>query len=219
MGYQSRDVLHHNCCSTLFFRCSLEPVGLTGQAKPEGNQMAEKVPEKKHKGLVIVNTGEGKGKSTAAFGMMLRAWGRGMRVAAVQFIKGDTSKFGEHMAFEKMGVEVIPAGRGFTWTSHNLDVDAEKARHGWKVASEMILSGNYEVMVLDEITYPLRYGWIEVADVIKVLGRRAPMMHVVLTGRNAPQELVEFADLVTEMDPVKHPYAEQGITAQKGVEY
>ena len=181
--------------------------------------MAEPVRGKKYKGLVIINTGEGKGKSTAAFGMMLRAWGRGMRVAAVQFIKDDTSKFGEHMAFEKMGVEIIPAGRGFTWTSHNLDVDAEKARHGWMVASEMILSGNYDVLVLDEITYPLRYGWIDVADVTDVLGRRAPMMHVVLTGRNAPQKLVEFADLVTEMRPVKHPYAEQGIAAQKGVEY
>lgn len=181
--------------------------------------MVDPVQGKKHKGLVLINTGEGKGKSTAAFGMMLRAWGRGMRVAAVQFIKGDTSKFGEHMAFEKMGVEVIPAGRGFTWTSHDLDVDAEKARHGWKVASGMILSGNYDVMVLDEITYPLRYGWIEVSEVIGVLSRRPSMMHVVLTGRNAPQELVDFADLVTDMRPVKHPYTEQGITAQKGVEY
>lgn len=180
--------------------------------------MPAKRPQKKQKGLVMINTGDGKGKSTAAFGMLLRAWGRDMRVAAVQFIKSETSKFGEHMALEKMGVQVIPAGRGFTWTSHNLDVDAERARHGWKIASEMILSGDYDVFMLDEITYPIRYGWIEAAEVIDTLSRRPEMMHVVLTGRNAPGELVEFADLVTEMKLIKHPYPDQGVTAQKGVE-
>lgn len=181
--------------------------------------MPSKRPQKKHKGLVIINTGEGKGKSTAAFGMLLRAWGRDMNVAAVQFIKSETSKFGEHRALEKMGVQVIPAGRGFTWTSHDLDEDAEKARHGWKTASEMILSGDYDVMMLDEITYPIRYGWIEASEVIETLSKRPEMMHVVLTGRHAPDELVEFADLVTEMKMIKHPYAEQGVTAQKGVEF
>jgi cob(I)alamin adenosyltransferase len=171
------------------------------------------------KGLVIINTGDGKGKSTAAFGLLLRAWGRGMKVGAVQFIKGETSKFGEHMAFAKMGIEIIPAGRGFTWTSHNLDVDAAKARKGWETATEMLLSGNYDVVLLDEVTYPLRYGWLETAEVIGVLRRRPEMTHVVLTGRNAPAELIEYADLVTEMRPIKHPYHEQGIVAQKGVEY
>ena len=181
--------------------------------------MAKTRPPKKHKGLVIINTGDGKGKSTAAFGLLLRAWGRDMKVAAVQFIKSESSKFGEHMALEKMGVEVIPAGRGFTWTSHDLDVDADKARHGWETASRMILSGDYDVMMLDEITYPIRYGWLDVAEVIETLARRPEMMHVVLTGRNAPAKLIEFADLVTEMKLVKHPYSEQGVTAQKGVEY
>jgi cob(I)alamin adenosyltransferase len=171
------------------------------------------------RGLVIVNTGDGKGKSTAAFGMMLRAWGRGMKVAAVQFIKSDTSKFGEHMACEKLGIEITPAGRGFTWTSHDLNVDAEKARRGWEYASEKILSGEYDLFLLDEITYPFHYGWLEVADVIETLRRRPPMTHVILTGRNAPPELTEFADLVTEMRLVKHPYREQGVMAQKGVEY
>lgn len=174
---------------------------------------------KKHKGLVIINTGDGKGKSTAAFGMLLRAWGRDMNVAALQFIKSQTSKYGEHMALEKMGIEVIPAGRGFTWTSHDLDVDAERAKHGWQMASEMILSGDYGVFMLDEITYPIRYGWIEVNDVIDVLSRRPEMMHVILTGRSAQKELIEFADLVTEMRPIKHHYEQQEITAQKGVEY
>lgn len=180
--------------------------------------MAEKRPRKKHKGLVILNTGDGKGKSTAAFGMLTRAWGHGMKVAAVQFIKSETTRFGEHKAFAKMGVEIIPAGRGFTWTSHDLDVDAERAKHGWRTASEMVTSGEYDVLLLDEITYPIRYGWLDVSDVIQTLERRPEMMHVVLTGRNAPRELIEFADLVTEMKIVKHPYGEQGVTAQKGVE-
>ncbi len=168
---------------------------------------------------MIINTGNGKGKSTAAFGMLLRAWGRDMNVAALQFIKSQTSKYGEHMALAKMGVEVIPAGRGFTWTSHDLDVDAERAKHGWKTASEMILSGDYDVFMLDEITYPIRYGWIEVSDVIDTLSKRPENMHVILTGRNAQKELIEFADLVSEMRAIKHPYEEQGVTAQKGVEF
>lgn len=173
----------------------------------------------KEKGLVIISTGDGKGKSTAGFGMLLRAWGRGMKVAAVQFIKSDKSKFGEQMAFEKMGIEIIPSGRGFTWTSHNLDVDAERARNGWKIASEMVLSGEYDVLMLDEITYAVRYGWLEAADIIDVLNRRPPMMHVIITGRSAAPELVEFADLVSEVTPLKHPYTDQGVRAQKGVEY
>ena len=180
--------------------------------------MSNNRPPKKHKGLVIVNTGDGKGKTTAALGMLLRAWGHGMRVAAVQFIKNENTRFGEHHALEKIGIEVVRAGRGFTWTSTDHDVDAGKARHGWEEASTMILSGDYDVLVLDEFTYALRYGWIKVDDVIETLQRRPPMMHVVLTGRSAPPELVEFADLVTDMTPVKHPYSEQGVTAQKGVE-
>ncbi len=175
-------------------------------------------PPKKHKGLVIINTGDGKGKTTAALGMALRAWGHGMRVAMSQFIKNENARFGEHHALENIGIEVVRAGRGFTWTSTDHDVDAEKARHSWKMASEMILSGDYDLFVLDEITYPIRYGWIDVSDVIDTLKQRPPMTHVVLTGRAAPPELVEFADMVTEMSVVKHPYAEQGVTAQKGVE-
>ena len=175
-------------------------------------------PPKKHKGLVILNTGDGKGKSTAGFGMLTRAWGHGMNVAVVQFIKSEQTRYGEHKAFEKMGIEIIPAGRGFTWTSHDLDVDAERARHGWRTATEMILSGKYDVLMLDEITYPIRYGWFEVSDLIETLKSRNEGMHVVLTGRNAPRELIDFADLVTEMKLVKHPYTEQGVTAQRGVE-
>lgn len=181
--------------------------------------MASAAPIIKEKGLVIINTGDGKGKSTAGFGMLVRAWGRGMKVGVVQFIKSDTGKYGEHMAFDKMGIEIIPSGRGFTWTSHDLDEDAEKARNGWKIASEMILSGEYDVLMLDEITYAVRYGWLDSSEIIDVLSRRPELMHVIITGRSAAPELLEFADLVSEVNLVKHPFREQGIRAQKGVEY
>lgn len=181
--------------------------------------VAKPVLKRIRKGLVIINTGNGKGKSTAAFGVMLRAWGRGMKVCAVQFIKSEKVKYGEQMAAEKLGIEMIPAGRGFTWTSKDLSEDAAMARHGWEAAKERILNGGFDVVVLDEVTYPIRYGWLDVNEVLDVLKRRPPMLHIILTGRNAQPELVEYADLVTEMAQVKHPYHDQGIKAQKGVEF
>ena len=179
----------------------------------------EDAPEGVRKGLVIINTGDGKGKSTAAFGVMMRAWGHDMKVTAVQFIKQPKGQYGELMAAEKMGFEITPTGKGFTWESEDLSDDASAARAGWKMASERILSGDYDVVVLDEMTYPIKYGWIDVNDVLDVLKRRSEMLHVVITGRDAPDELVEYADLVTEMRPIKHPYEDQGIKAQKGVEF
>ena len=177
-------------------------------------------PKKRvRKGLVVVNTGDGKGKSTAAFGVMTRAWGRGMKVTVVQFIKQPKMKYGEQMAAEKMNIEMTATGRGFTWTSSDLRDDASLARAGWELASERILSAEYDVVILDELTYPIRYGWIDVDDVIDVLKRRPEMQHVVITGRNAPQELIDYADLVTEIREVKHPYRDQGIKAQKGIEF
>jgi cob(I)alamin adenosyltransferase len=176
-------------------------------------------PGRVRKGLVIVNTGDGKGKSTAAFGLMTRAWGRGMKVTVVQFIKQPKGQYGELLAAEKMGIEITPTGRGFTWESENLNDDASAARAGWNLASERILSGKYDVVILDELTYPIRYGWIDISDVLNVLKRRPEMQHVVITGRGAPDELIEYADLVTEMRAIKHPYADQGIKAQKGVEF
>jgi cob(I)alamin adenosyltransferase len=183
------------------------------------NTTAEKPASRVRKGLVIVNTGDGKGKSTAAFGVMLRAWGRGMRVCAVQFIKSEGSRYGEQMAAEKLGIEMVPAGRGFTWTSRDLSRDAAMARHGWEVARERILSGEFDVVVLDEVTYPVRYGWLSADEVIETLRQRPRMVHVVITGRHADPALVEYADLVTEMRQVKHPYHDQGIKAQKGIEF
>ena len=178
-------------------------------------------PERRlrQKGLVVVNTGMGKGKSTAAFGIMFRAWGRGMKVCAVQFIKNDKSMYGEQMAAEKLGIEMIPSGRGFTWTSKDLAEDASRARNGWRIAKEIIAAGDHDVVVLDEITYPMRYGWIDTAEVVATLQARPPMVHVVLTGRHAPAEIIDAADLVTEMRQVKHPYHDQNIGAQRGIEF
>ncbi|MDA0597269.1 MAG: cob(I)yrinic acid a,c-diamide adenosyltransferase [Chloroflexi bacterium] len=171
------------------------------------------------KGLVVINTGNGKGKTTAGFGMMLRAWGRGMNSMAVQFIKSEKSKYGEQMAAEKIGIEMIPSGRGFSWTSKDLTEDEALAQNGWKIAKEKISSGEYDVIMLDEITYPITWGWIDVDEVLEVIANKPEMLNLIITGRDAHEKLVEVADLVTEMKEIKHPYADQGIPAQKGVEF
>ena len=170
------------------------------------------------KGLVIVNTGKGKGKTTAAMGVLLRAWGRNMNVIMLQFIKHSTANFGEQRAAQKMGVEMRAMGDGFTWRSKDLDQTADLARAHWEDCKEVIAHGGYDVVILDEFTYPMHYGWIPVEDVIETLSNRPEMLHVIITGRNAPEALVEFADLVTEMNVVKHPY-HQGIKAQPGIEF
>jgi cob(I)alamin adenosyltransferase len=175
---------------------------------------------KKKKGLVLVNTGTGKGKSTAAFGVVLRAWGRGLRICVIQFIKAETGKWGEVKAAEKLGLEWHSTGDGFTWLSRDIDETTARAQHGWKLAQEKIASGDYDLIVLDEFTYPLHFGWLDVQQVIAWLKEhKPPMLHLIITGRNAPQELVEFADLVTEMKEIKHPYEEQDIIAQAGIEF
>lgn len=172
------------------------------------------------KGLVIVNTGNGKGKTTAALGILLRAWGRDMRVGGIQFLKHENANYGELRALQRMGVELTPMGDGFTWTSRDLDETQAKAVHGWETAKARIASGEYDVFLLDEFTYALTYGWIDTAEVIEWLRQhKPPMLHLIITGRNAPQALIDFADLVTEMREVKHPFRDQGIRAQKGIEY
>jgi len=176
--------------------------------------------EAKRRGLVIVNTGDGKGKTTAALGILRRAWGRGMRVVMVQWIKHQTANWGEIRAAKKMGVEVVPMGAGFTWIpKKDPDTDARLARAAWALAREKILSDQYDIVILDEITYAFNYGWLDLEEVLEVLRQRPPRLHVVLTGRNAPQKLIDFADLVTEMRLVKHPYRDQGIPAQPGIEF
>ncbi|MGQ9482766.1 cob(I)yrinic acid a,c-diamide adenosyltransferase [Chloroflexus sp.] len=172
------------------------------------------------KGLVIVNTGNGKGKTTAALGVLLRAWGRNMRVGGVQFIKHEQAKFGELRALERMGITLTPLGDGFTWTSRDLDETQARAVHGWEIAKTQIISGNYDVFLLDEFTYVMHYGWVPAAEVVAWLRtNKPPMLHLIITGRYAPAELIEYADLVTEMREVKHPFRDQGIRAQPGIEY
>ena len=171
-----------------------------------------------NKGLLIVNTGTGKGKTTAAMGVLMRAWGRDMNVIMLQFIKHTTANFGEQRAAKKMGIDMVAMGDGFTWRSRDLEQTADLAREHWVGCKEIIEKGEHDVVILDEFTYAMHYGWIPVEEVLEVLRNRPEMMHVIITGRNAPPELVEFADLVTEMTLVKHPYHE-GIKAQPGIEF
>ncbi|MFQ5826930.1 MAG: cob(I)yrinic acid a,c-diamide adenosyltransferase [Dehalococcoidia bacterium] len=170
------------------------------------------------RGLVILNMGAGKGKTTAALGVMMRAWGRGMKVAMYQFIKSRRLRSGEHRAAERMGLLLLPLGRGFTRSSPNPEEDERLARECWARAKEAMGSGEYDIVILDELTYPLSYGWIDLQEVLKTLAGRPPGQHVIITGRQAPEELVEFADLVTEMREVKHPFR-RGIKGQPGIEF
>lgn len=170
-------------------------------------------------GLVIVNTGNGKGKTTASLGTLFRAWGRGMRVCVVQFIKNEKGNWGEIQAARKLNIEWHTMGDGFTWLSRDIDETGEKTRRAWALAQEKIASGVYDLLLLDEMTYAFHHNWLDVQQVITWLKENKPSeMHVIITGRRAPPELVEFADLVTEMQEVKHPY-KRGIRAQPGIEF
>jgi cob(I)alamin adenosyltransferase len=171
------------------------------------------------KGLLIVNTGEGKGKTTAALGMVLRAWGRGFRICVIQFIKTETGGWGEIKAAKKLGIEWHATGDGFTWLSKDMDETTARAVRGWGIAKEKIASNQYDLIVLDEFTYALHFGWLDTREVLEWLRlNRPPGLHLVITGRSAPEALIEQADLVTEMRIIKHPY-DQGIQAQPGVEF
>jgi cob(I)alamin adenosyltransferase len=172
------------------------------------------------KGLVIVNTGNGKGKTTAALGILTRAWGRDMRLGGIQFFKHENAHFGELRAMERMGIELTPMGDGFTWTSRDLDETRAKALHGWQTAKQKIASGDYDIFLLDEFTYVMHFGWLDAEEVVAWLrANKPPMLHLIITGRDAPVALIDFADLVTEMREIKHPYNDQGIRAQKGIEF
>jgi cob(I)alamin adenosyltransferase len=173
---------------------------------------------KKKKGLIIVNTGNGKGKTTAALGVALRACGYGMKVIMLQFFKGKW-KYGELRSAPKLETfEVHPMGKGFTWESKDIEIDKSMVRQAWQAAKEKITSGEYDIVILDEINYALTYGFLPVADVVDFLRNKPPMLHVILTGRDAKPEILQIADLVTEMRQVKHPF-EQGVVAQKGIEF
>jgi cob(I)alamin adenosyltransferase len=176
------------------------------------------------KGLLIVHTGKGKGKSTAAFGLALRALGNGLKVGVVQFVKGKWQT-GERHVLEKFPeqIELRVSGEGFTWETQDRARDIRAAEAGWAIAKEMIEAcraapPRYDMIVLDELNIVLRYDYLPIAEVVEVLGNRPPALHVVVTGRNAKPELVEAADLVTEMTQIKHPFR-AGVKAQKGIEF
>jgi cob(I)alamin adenosyltransferase len=168
--------------------------------------------------VVVVNTGEGKGKSSSAFGVMGRGWARGWRVAVVQFVKADSWKTGEKKLAEHLGIEWHTLGDGFTWESSDLDETAAKGRAAWAFAKEKLAGGEHDLLILDEMTYAITFGWIDVDDVVKAISDRAPRTNVVVTGRGAPEELIAIADTVTEMRKVKHAF-DAGIKAIKGIEY
>lgn len=167
---------------------------------------------------VLVNTGHGKGKSSAAFGVMGRAWARGWTVAVVQFVKGGKWNTGERKLADHLGIEWHTLGDGFTWLSKDLDETAAKNQHAWQVAKNKLASGDYDLVILDEITYTITYGWLPAAEVVAGINARSPRTNVVVTGRDAAPELIEIADTVTEMRKVKHAL-DLGIGARKGIEY
>ena len=171
------------------------------------------------KGLLMIFTGNGKGKTTAAIGLSVRAAGHGMRTCFIQFIKGSWH-YGEMDALKRLSdlIDLEVMGRGFTWKSDDLEKDKKEAKNAWEHAKKVILSCDYDIVVLDEFTYAINYSMVDLEDVVETFKKRPQRLHVVVTGRDAPDELIQIADLVTEMKEVKHPF-KVGIKAQKGIEF
>lgn len=171
------------------------------------------------KGLLIVLTGKGKGKTTSALGMAFRAMGHGFKVCVIQFIKGNW-KYGELESAERFNdlLDFYVMGKGFTWESENLEEDIKIAREAWNFAKEIINSGKYKMIILDELTYLIKYKMVNEDEIVNFLLNRPDDLNVIVTGRDASRSLIESADLVTEMVSIKHPY-DSGVKAQKGIEY
>ncbi|HUG74371.1 MAG TPA: cob(I)yrinic acid a,c-diamide adenosyltransferase [Acidimicrobiia bacterium] len=187
-----------------------EPTPPTADPRPVALRRADS--------LVLVNTGHGKGKSTAAFGVVMRSVARGWPVAVVQFLKSGNWNVGEEKVARQLGVAWWAIGEGFTWDSHDLTKDQAVAAEAWRKAAELLAAGTYRLVVLDEITYPMNWGWIDAAAVTKAITSRSPKVNVVATGRDAPAALVSVADTATEMRSLKHAY-QSGIRAMKGIDY
>jgi cob(I)alamin adenosyltransferase len=174
------------------------------------------------KGLIIVHTGAGKGKSTAAFGMAIRSLGQGMKVGIVQFIKGaiptGEAAFIAKIASMGFPIEMHTLGEGFTWKTQDRDRDIATAAKGWAKAIELMEDPSFDMIILDELNIATKYEYVAPATVVEALKKKRPMLHVVITGRNASPELLEIADLASEMKVIKHPYA-HGVKPQRGVEY
>ncbi len=168
-------------------------------------------------GLLLVLTGNGKGKSSSAFGMVARALGHGMHVGVAQFIKGRNDTGEEFFFRQQSNVVWHVLGEGFTWETQNLERDIETALRGWAVVKEMLNDSSLDLVVLDELTYPLKYGWLELDTVLADLKERPLMQHVVITGRGAPEALCDVADTVSDLKDVKHAYR-AGVQAQKGID-
>ena len=179
----------------------------------------KKAAATKEKGLLIVNTGTGKGKSTAAFGMGLRVLGHGMKLGVVQFIKGALQSAERRFLSTQPNCEFHVVGEGYTWNTQDRTADIRTARTGWAEAVRMIGDPSFAMVILDELNIVLKYQYLDLEEVLEVLRRRREMLHVVVTGRHAPSPLIDLADLVSDIRPVKHPYREQGIKAQAGVEF
>ncbi|MBI05269.1 MAG: cob(I)yrinic acid a,c-diamide adenosyltransferase [Pelagibacteraceae bacterium] len=172
------------------------------------------------KGLLIVHTGKGKGKSTAAFGVAARAVGNGMKVGVIQYVKGKWET-GERTVLEHFPEQVTirTMGEGFTWETQDKARDIAAAEKAWKASKEIIADPSYDLVILDELNIVLRYDYLDLTEVLEVLVNKREMLHVIVTGRNAKPELVAAADLVTEMTQIKHPFREQNVRAQKGIEF
>lgn len=168
--------------------------------------------------IVIVNTGDGKGKSTAAFGTMIRAVARGWRVSVIQFLKSGDWKVGEEKIGRDLGVDWWAIGDGFTWDSTDMTESQAIAQEAWRFAADVIRSGDYDLVILDEITYPMNWGWIDSGEVIETIRTRPEKVNVIVTGRDAPEPLIELADTVTEMGKVKHAY-DRGVMARRGLDF
>ena len=169
----------------------------------------------------MVYTGNGKGKTTAALGLLMRAAGRGLKCCMIQFMKSRNDRYGEHEAAEKLGIEVHTMGDGFTWDTKNPEQDTQTARDTWQLCVEKLRSSEYDMMVFDELVYVLSYGMLPVDEVLeefRKIRESQPDLHIVVTGRDAPEALIQSADLVTEMREIKHPFT-AGIRAQKGIEF
>lgn len=168
--------------------------------------------------LVLVNTGPGKGKTSAAMGVVIRSVARGWPVGVVQFLKSGSWHTGEEKVCRQLGVDWWTDGEGFTWLSEDLSVDESVAVGAWTRARALIEAGDHQLVVLDEVTYPVNWGWIDVADVVETIRSRPDHVNIVITGRNAPAELIDVADTVSEIADVKHAY-QAGIRAKKGIDF
>ena len=192
---------------------------MSDPAKPGVRPSAPPAPPAiRPRSLVLVNTGDGKGKSTAAFGVVMRGLARGWQVCVIQFIKSGKWKVGEEKIGRQLGVDWLKGGDGFTWESADLDTSEGLAAAAWQLAAAVIAAGEHRLVVLDEITYPMNWGWIDSDSVVEAIRARPALVNIIATGRNAPPALIDVADTVTEMVKVRHAY-DRGIRARRGIDF